>query len=343
MRHGIEVFHPRFLVGPGYFLYNFESMLYYAGVKKLIERLWRNRKFDLIHAHFTYPDGVVAAHLGQRYGVPVVITEHVPWEVWDNYPRVRKQAIWALEKSACHISVSQQARKSVERYTGPRQNVVTIPNGVDGSVFRLRADERRRVRNRILFVGAVRPVKGVDILLRAMRVLRDRLRELNLVLAGEPFYRGYEKEEQRLRQMTKDLQLEDRVQFIGRQSPRELASQMAESAVLVLPSRAESFGMVLIEALACGTPVVSTFSGGPESIVNDQVGVLVPTEDPEALANGIEHVLDHQADYDPARLRAHALENFGLESVGRRLAAVYDEALRQFHSPVPAGLAVTDA
>jgi hypothetical protein len=73
------------------------------------------------------------------------------------------------------------------------------------------------------------------------------------------------------------------------------------------------------------------------------VGTLVPPENPEALANGIEHVLNHQADYDPVKLRAHALENFGLESVGRRLADVYHEAVWRFRSSAPVELAVTNA
>jgi teichuronic acid biosynthesis glycosyltransferase TuaC len=327
---GIGVFHPRMLAGPGYSLYNFEGKLYYAAVKNLIDRLWRESKFDLIHAHFTYPDGVVAAQLGRRYGVPVVITEHVPWDVWGSYPKVREQAIWALGESAYHISVSRPARSSVERYAGPRQNLIVIPNGVDGTVFRLSSDEHGRVPNRILFVGAVRPVKGVDILLRSIRLLRDRGREASLIVAGEPFFGSYQKEETRLRYMTRDLQLQDWVHFIGKQSPSEVAALMARSGVVVLPSRAESFGSVLIEALACGTPVVATRCGGPEDIVNEQVGVLVRPEDPEALAKGIEHVLDHQTDYDPAKLRAYALENFGLERVGRRLAHVYENAVRQF-------------
>jgi len=88
--------------------------------------------------------------------------------------------------------------------------------------------------------------------------------------------------------------------------------------------------VVLTEALACGTPVVATRCGGPEDIVNDQAGVLVPPDDPEALACGIEHVLDRRADYNPAQLRAYALDNFGLQTVGRRILNLYSEALERF-------------
>jgi glycosyltransferase involved in cell wall biosynthesis len=324
----VEVFHPRFALGPGYSTHQIEWMLYYAGVFRTVKRIHRDFPFDLIHAHFTYPDGVVAAHLGRRYGVPVVITEQNPWGPWMNeYPSVRERAIWAARQSACHIAISTSVRTTIEHFAGRMQNLIVIPDGVDGSEFSPPADRSGRVLNQIIFVGAVRPVKGVDVLLQAMRVIADKGRRVNLVLIGEAFFGTYRQEELRLQRMVGELNLSDRVHFAGKQPLSELIRYMQQSAALVLPSRAESLGMVLVEALACGTPVVSTRCGGPEDIVNEHVGVLVPPENPEALARGIEHVLDHHADYDPAELRAHALENFGLESVGRRLQKVYQDAV----------------
>jgi len=326
----VEVFHPRFVLGPGQTTYTMEWLLYYAGIRKTIRHLRRDFSFDLIHAHFTYPDGVVAAHLGRRYGVPVVITEHNLWGPWMNqWSGVRERAIWAARQSARCMAVSRSVRSTIESFAGKMDNLVVIPCGVDGSEFSLPTNQNGRVPNQIVFVGAVRPVKGVDVLLEAVRVLAERGRQLNLVLIGEAFFGAYQQEELRLKQMVSELKLVDCVRFAGKQLPPELARSMRQSAALVLPSRAESLGMVLVEALACGTPVVATRCGGPEDIVNDRVGVLVPPGDPAALAHGIEHVLDHH--YDPAILRAHALENFGLESVGRRLSDVYHDAVVRWH------------
>ena len=339
LRGGVEAFHPRFLVGPGYSLYSVEWMLYYAAIRRLADRIQRNAGFDLIHAHFSYPDGVAAVLLGRRYQVPVIITEHIPWDVWATHPQVRRRAIRAIEQCDLHISVSNSVHRSVQHYLGPDQKMVVVPNGVDGSIFTPGPHARRRIANQILFAGAVRPIKGIDILLRSMRLLKDRYRHVTLLVIGEPFYESYRKEESRLRQIARELLIDDRVRFLGGKTPEEVAAYMEESAMLVLPSRAESFGSVLVEALACGTPVVATRCGGPEDIVNDRVGVLAPPENPEALANGIEHVLDHAADYDPAALRAHALENFGLESVGRRLEQIYDRVVREFQAPGKAKIA----
>jgi glycosyltransferase involved in cell wall biosynthesis len=338
----IEVRHPRFVVGPGYSTHRLEARLYYAGIRKTVAELRRDFPFDLIHAHFTNPDGVVGARLARRYGVPVVITEQNPWGPWmSQYPTVCRDAVWAARESARHIAISEAVRKTIEQFAGKRENLVVIPDGVDGSVFKMAPPGQGRVPDQLLFVGAIRPVKGVDVLLRAMRLLADCGRAAKLVLIGEAFYGPYRREELRLQRMTAELNLQDRVRFAGKQPFPELVRQMQQSAALVLPSRAESLGMVLVEALACGTPVVATRCGGPEDIVNDGVGVLVPPEDPEALAYGIEHVLTHAGKYDPARLRAHALEKFGLEAVGERLEQVYREAVRQFRGkerlPVAAG------
>jgi glycosyltransferase involved in cell wall biosynthesis len=326
----IESLHPRFILGPGYSTHSIEWLLYLTAIRSTIDDLRHEFPFDLIHAHFTYPDGVVAERLAKRYGIPFVITEHNPWGPWMNeHPAVCQRAIRAAKQSAFQIVVSQYVRRTVEQFAGTMKNLVVIPCGVDESEFTLRDEAQIRNSNQILFVGAIRPVKGVDILLRAVRLLSERRREIRLVLVGEAFYGAYEKEERQLRKMVSDLGIADRVRFAGKQVPPELVHSMQESAALVLPSRAESLGMVLVEALACGTPVVATRCGGPEEIVNDRVGVLVPPEDPEALARGIEQVLDRHEAYPPARLRAHAVETFGLNTVGEQLRHVYEEAVRR--------------
>jgi glycosyltransferase involved in cell wall biosynthesis len=112
-------------------------------------------------------------------------------------------------------------------------------------------------------------------------------------------------------------------------SPEEVAAHIRESALLVAPSRSETFGSVLIEALACGIPVVSTRCGGPEDFVTDEVGRLVPKEDETALAEAIAETLDQRHRYDPLRLRQYALDNFTWERVARRNVEIYEEALER--------------
>lgn len=328
MERGVEIFHPRFVSGPGYSTYELEPSLYLLAVRRLVARLRNTFDFDLIHAHFTYPDGLVAMELGKRYGVPVVVTEHVPWDVWSNrYQKVRQRAGTVAAACFRHISVSSSVLRTVEDVVGKQDNLVVIPNGVDGSIFGGPDITRARSPGRVLFVGAVRPVKGVDILVRAFRILADRGCPATLDIVGEAFFEDYRKEEARLRRMVVDCGVEDRIHFLGKRRPEEVATLMSESSLLVLPSRAESFGMVLAEALACGTPVVSTRCGGPEDIVSEQVGILVNPEDPVALADAIQSVLDRRVEYAPLKLRTYALEKFGLQPVGERLRQVYAAAV----------------
>lgn len=335
----VEILHPRFLVGPGYSTHRIEWLLYYGAVRKAVARMRRDFPFDVIHAHFTYPDGVVAAHLGRHYGVPVVITEQNPWGPWlEKYPDVGRRAIWAARQSACQIAISQAVRNTIEEHAGGLGQLAVIPDGVDGSVFTL-GDHGERSADQILFVGVIRPVKGLDILLKAVRHLVDRGRKVKLLVIGDAFYRAYRQEETRLKTLTSDLDLANYVRFAGKQPFPELVRQMQRSAVLVLPSRSEALGMVLVEALACGTPVVATRSGGPEDIITKEVGVLTTVDDPNALAQGIEQVLDSRSQYDPARLRAYALQKFGLEAVGKQLLGIYEQVIRRTSDQAPASAA----
>jgi len=328
---GVEVFHPRFVVPPGHQLHGIESFTYYAGVVSLIENLRRNFPFDLIHAHYSYPDGWVAAKLGKRFNVPVVITEQNPWKPWmDDYALVRRQAVWAARQCMFHIAISETVRKEIAIFAGESERLRVIPDGVDSSVFTLPHDLSKPRKKQILFVGVIRPVKGVDVLLKTLRLLADKGRDERLVLVGENFYPAYRREYERMRQLASDLGLADRVNFVGKKPLNELVQLMQESAVLVLPSRKESLGVVLVEALACGTPVVATRCGGPEDIVTSRAGVLVRPDDPEALAAGIELVIDRREAYDPVSLREYALEKFSWTTIAKQHVDLYREAIARY-------------
>ncbi len=324
----IAIWHPRFLVGPGYFLHSLEAALYYLSVRSLCDRIRREKGIDLIHAHFGYPDGVVAALLGRRYGVPVVVTEHAFHHPWlDRYPFVRRQTLWSQRHIRTHIAVSARVRDEIVSFAGPAHAVRVIPVGVDAASFPLRDLNARPGRPQVLYVGHITYAKGVDVLLdAAVRLLRPRP-DVRFVLAGEGPYRHKRIQEEELRRRAADLGLLDRLLFTGGQSPGQVARLMRESSLLVLPSRRETFGAVLVEALASGIPVVATRCGGPEDIVTEEVGALVPPGDAAALADAMEKMLSEPARYDPSRLRRYALDRFSWERIASDTVALYREAL----------------
>ena len=324
-RNGIDVAHPRLVVGPGSSLYRFEARAYAAGVRRTIERLHREAPFDLLHAHFIYPDGVAAQQFARRLGIPFVVSEHAPWwSVWLDRPGVAAAAVPAANDAAAMLAVSPSVADTIRSYAGDGPRIEIIPVGVDGDFFKPGLNGGRK-SDQILFAGILKYVKGVDVLLQAVARLAAKGVAARLLVAGGSLYPDTAWEEREIRELATTLRLDDRVTFLGRLRPEEIARLMAESSVVVLPSKIESFGAVLVEALACGTPVVATRCGGPESIVTDAVGELVPVGDADALAGALDRVLARPERFDRAVLRSYALSRFGLDSVVDRTVELYRE------------------
>lgn len=326
-RHGIRVHHPRMAIGLGYSLYRYEAESYYRAVRRTVSRLHAEAPFDLVHGHFVFPDGVVAQRVAADLHVPYVVTDHAPWVPLLDVPGVREPARAAGRGAARLLAVSTYVRDTVVAEIGPAPNLVVVPNGVDPDEFPLAGADEPRDAEQILFVGLIKAIKGVDVLLEAMGIIASRRPAARLVLAGGAFYRRTQVEEDRLRATATDLGLDDRVTFLGRLLPAEVAARMRRSAVLVLPSRDEAFGAVLVEALASGTPVVSTDSGGPREIVTPEVGRLVPREDAPALAEAVLSVMADPHRFDPGALRRYSLERWGWPSVSRRIHQTYLDAV----------------
>lgn len=337
----VEVFHPRMLIGPGFTTRSLEAASYLVAIAPLVRRLRRRFDFDLIHAHFSYPDGVAACALGRRYGVPVVVTEHVPWIPWmTQLPHVYRQAAWAARAADAMVPVSQHVRRTILEVLGDDVNPAeSIPLVVDGEVFRPGPQPPRRP-SQLLFVGAVRRVKGVDLLIEALALVRRERPDARLVIAGDGFYRSYRQEAERMLARARALGLGDAIDVVGGRPPAEIAALMRESAVLVVPGREESFSAVTIEALACGTPVVATRCGGPEELLTPALGRLVPREDPVALAAALADVLGEPERYPAESLRSAAIERYGHDAVASRLeqcyAAVMEGRRSQAASPLVA-------
>jgi glycosyltransferase involved in cell wall biosynthesis len=324
-RNGVAVLHPRFVVGPGTTLYATEASAYHRGIVDEADRLHEERPFDLIHAHFIYPDGAVAHRLASRWGIPFVVTEHAPWTGWLDRRGVARAALPAARAATTIMAVSRSVERTIRAYAGDEPRVEVVPVGVDTALFRM--PSAPRIPDQILFVGFLNHMKGIDVLLDAIALLRDGELAGRAVLVGGGFYRNTRKQEETLRRRAEELDLGDRVTFAGRKPPAEVARLMAESAVVVLPSRAESFGAVLVEALACGTPVVATSCGGPEDIVSPEVGELVPVGDSRALADALYRTLTGPARYEPARLREYAQSRFDWQTVVGKIEDVYDGVL----------------
>jgi glycosyltransferase involved in cell wall biosynthesis len=326
-RGPVEVLHPRFASGPGRTLYGLEARAIHAGLRKGVRALREVFPFDLVHAHFIYPEGAVAHWLSLEHGVPFVVSEHAPWsDGWFARGRVRHQALAASGAASALLPVSTSVRATMLAYGVEPGRARVIPVGVDPERFPLGRPGGQR-SDAVLYVGQVNFNKGVDVLLQAMSLLESRDAPGRLTIVGGSYYRNGAAQERDLRRYASSLELGGRVAFAGRLPHDEVARLMRESAVVVLPSRAESFGAVLVESLASGTPVVATRCGGPEDIVTDDVGFLVSPEDPNALADAIAAVLRDRASYTAEELRARALSRFSWHEVVARTHEEYARAV----------------
>lgn len=326
---GFAVHHPRTFASMAHRLYDWDVRLESPALTRLVDRLHRERAFDVVHAHFIYPDGVLAARLGQRYGIPVIVSEHAFWHTWvRSHPRVWRQVQQALPHIDVIAGVSEVVRTDVERFVAGRTRTTVLPNVVDDRTFHAADAGEGRDLDLLLFVGMVRHVKGLDVLIRALATLVQQRPSLHLrVLVAEGFARAHRRDEEEVRRLIAQLRLTAHVEWREKSTPDEVAAAMRRAALVVVPSRRETFCSVAVEALASGTPVIATRCGGPDEYLTPDLGRLVPVDNPAALAEAIHDTLVKVPSMDRRKLRAIVLQRFGFVPTTERLAALYSESL----------------
>jgi len=277
-------------------------------------------KPDIIHAH-VFAAGAPGVILGKLYRIPIVITEH--WDVFLDRKLTffdRLKARFAMNRAKIILPVSNALKMAIEAY-GIKNEFRVIPNAVNTEVFYLMHTDARSVtsKKKILFVGLLIPVKGVPFLLQAVSYLKGQRRDFVLDIIGNGTSR-LEHEE-----LARTLRVLDIVKFHGLVSKVKVGEFMRACDFLVAPSLHETFGVALVEAMACGKPVVATRSGGSGEIVDDRVGVLVPPQDFKALAKAIDYMLDNCRSYSPEEIAQYAKEHFGYKAIGHKLDRIYSE------------------
>jgi len=265
--------------------------------------------YQLIHSHY-WLSGWVGSQLRKRWGLPLLHMFHTvgyfknraTHYLGEQEPEVRLHIEQQLMRQSDHITVSSQREKvqMVLTYGPPPDKISVVPCGVDTELFRplnpFESKKQLNVPNKrfLLFVGRIDPVKGIDTLLRAMGMVKQEIGHDSgahlLIIGGDTDSPDYAEgsEMGRLRQLTSQLGLKDMVTFLGSQRQDLLPYYYSAAEVCILPSRYESFGMVALEAMACGTPVIASKVGGLTALIqNDSCGFVVPEENEHALAEKI--------------------------------------------------------
>lgn len=267
------------------------------------------RPADVLHANY-WLSAVAGHELKHRLELPLVATFHtlarVKADAGDPEPLDRVQAEQAVIGCCDAICASNpvEAEQLVELYGAPRDRIESVPPGVDHAFFSPGDRSGARValgldgRPTVLFVGRIQPLKGLTVAVRALAELTDRTTQLLVV--GGPSGSDGPAELERSLALIDEHALSDRVRFVAPQEHHRLSTYYRAADVVVVPSRSESFGLVALEAAACGVPVVASDVGGLRSLVDDGVtGHLVESRDPVAFAARIDALLA-----DPARAAA---------------------------------------
>jgi glycosyltransferase involved in cell wall biosynthesis len=270
----------------------------------LLRRLRTNKRAGLIDAHFAYPSGYAAVVLGRWLGLPVSITLRGTESVHLRTPRLRRRVLAAVNGATRVFSVSDSLRRLLTGEGVDADRITVIGNGIDlGKFHRLdRADARRQFglppKARILVsVGALIERKGFHRVIELLPHLRRKFPDLHYLIVGGPGPAG--DIGWQLREQVTRLGLGAHVTFAGALSHDRVGVAMCAADVFVLATRYEGWANVLLEAMACGLPVVTTRVGGNEEVVSsDQLGILVPFDDRQSLENALEDALTRHWDRD---------------------------------------------
>lgn len=290
-------------------------------------------EYNVIHSHY-WLSGWVGNLLARRWDVPHLVMFHTLSRLKgtpngesgdpENRAEVEARVIAGADRV---IAASEHERQGlVEQYGARRDRIAVVPCGVDLSLFEPGDREAACARldlsgDVLLFVGRMDPIKGVDLLLRAVALLKERP-NLSLVLVGGS---AAEPELKRTGDLAQSLGIGHLVHFRGSVPQEDLADYYRAATVTIVPSHYESFGLVPMESLACGTPVIGSLVGGLPTVVHDGAnGLLVPWRTPAAFADAIGRVLDDERSRDVLRSRARAsIQRFGWGAVAQKILRLY--------------------
>ncbi len=294
-----------------------------AALRALASRLSAMRP-DLVHAHGLFPDGIAAAELAARLGVPFVLTEHSSTFASElDDPGVRAMAADAVAGAAAILAVGAALAAEIRSLLPVVAGLVEIePNAVDAEAFHA-APIAGRDPESLLWVGSRLPAKGIETLLRAFALVRTARPGATLRLIGAAPKLA---DDAAWRDLARQLGIADAVAFEPSADRAGVAAAMARASVFVHPSRRETFGVVVAEALASGLPVVATRTGAARLLEPDveAVGALADVDDAAGLADAVLRVLRQRGSYDPERLRARVVGRFDAETVAGSIADRYN-------------------
>lgn len=326
----LDVQHPRYLVTPkvGMALYG-KSMFW--GSTQTVHKLYEQWPFDLIDAHYVYPDGLAAMLLGRKLNVPVVVSARgTDMTLYPSIRRIEPLIRKTLTHTSHQIAVSQSLAEAMRRNGAAKDKVTVIPNGIDPKVMRfvgatesrdiLKLDPERKI---LISVGNLVELKGHHLLIEALGILKQKGRlNFSTYIIGRGVCRD------QLQQKIGRLGLSGLVHLVGEVDNAKLKYWYSAANVSFLGSSREGWPNVVSESLACGTPVIATnVNGIPEILTSPDLGLIVERS-ADAFATGIEKAMT--VDWNRQRIAEHGqLRSWG--NVAEEVMEVFRRVIESHH------------
>lgn len=335
VQQGIEVFHPRFFSIPG-FLKSWDGFFMALGSYRLLAQLRRRYGCDILDAHFAYPDGYAATLLGKWFQIPVTITLRGTEVPLAKDPARRERMVRALARADRVFAVSESLKHHMVKLGAEGDKIRVVGNGVDNEKFTAIPKLEARVQLGLppeapilITVGGLVERKGFHRVIECLPALRRQFPDLCYLIVGGAGAEGDWRA--RLENQVSELGLRDAVHFLGAMPSERLRLPLSAADVFVLATRNEGWANVLLEAMACGLPVVTTDVGGNREVVrDDRLGLIVPFGNAMALQEAIVAAL-HKG-WNHAEIVAYARDNDWTKRVAILVAEF--EAIHQRRGPI---------
>ena len=282
---------------------------------------------SIIHAHGRFLNaGALAVSIKEKHSIPFIYTEHSTYYQRGEAPEASKPILkQVISEASSFIVVSPSLLSHVQAFLDQEiQNALVVPNVVD-KIYEEPLAARPAGKNIVEFVAiaTLYKKKGIDILLQAFQRAFGGDLKFNLKVVGDgPLLNE-------LKKMTLELGIESQISFVGLKTKQEIRRILDDADIFVLPSRNETFGVVVIEALSRGLPIIATRCGGPEYILNDDCGILVETESVQKLAEALKVIIEDIDKYNRSNIRNYALRRYGATAFLEKMDEVYKSVRNQ--------------
>lgn len=298
---------------------------FYRKLNKVFTKIINDgEKIDIIHAHSFKPAGYCACKLGEKHNIPVVVTEHSSRIITNSLTHIEvKYLTDTIDRSSVFICVGEALKQKVSQITGSTKMIPVIPNMLS-PLFQYKASAKKVDKNDFIFcsIGNLKEGKRFELTINAFAKAFKGSDHIKLQIIGGGHLYNHLKKQINLLDMNKQISL------LGQLSREQIASKLQTSDAFVLASAYETFGVVYVEALVSGKPIIGAKNGGANWIINDDNGILIDKDNEEQLVSSMRYMVDNYNNYNPQNISQRTLSLYAELPIINKLNNIYEGCIQ---------------